>query len=412
MAKGKASLTRLPDRFQVIEWLGAGSGGSVWKALDLQHSSRIVAVKSIAKHRTDDSSAMQVLRELKVMRHLAGCEPIISLYDAFRCDVLRDGQPGSVCFVMEAMDTSLDAVIASGQVSEDNVTILTYQLLLGLKCIHQCGIIHRDLKPANLLVNADCTLKIADFGSARDNSGAETTYVTTRLYRAPELLLGVSYSDKVDIFAAGCIFGEMLKSIALNQTTKPAPQVVEWVGRAGPPVSFSLPPAVLFPAGNYAEQMRMILRLVGFPSDADLKYLNSAAAQAFLLQLKSSVLPGTPTFHKLFPDLPLEEVELLAWMLQLLPARRCSADEALQHRCLAEYASEFQIPSEIPPFDASYEDVESLKELLVLLEKELAVYVEIPSKETAPTVINACVPGDAVMVSRDGAARSSPPNPN
>jgi len=70
-----------------------------------------------------------------------------------------------------------------------------YQILRGLKYIHTSGIIHRDLKPRNLLVNSNCDLKICDFGFARSINESHkktdnlTDYVTTRWYRAPELLL-------------------------------------------------------------------------------------------------------------------------------------------------------------------------------------------------------------------------------
>lgn len=71
-----------------------------------------------------------------------------------------------------------------------------YQILCGLKYIHSANVLHRDLKPGNLLVNADCELKICDFGLARgfaidpeENAGYMTEYVATRWYRAPEIML-------------------------------------------------------------------------------------------------------------------------------------------------------------------------------------------------------------------------------
>lgn len=88
-----------------------------------------------------------------------------------------------------------------------------YQLLRGLKYIHSAGIIHRDLKPSNLLLNANCDLKICDFGLARTSSENEfmTEYVVTRWYRAPELLLNSSeYSAAIDVWSVGCIFMELM----------------------------------------------------------------------------------------------------------------------------------------------------------------------------------------------------------
>eukprot|EP00667_Euglena_gracilis_P016090 EG_transcript_16800 len=331
----------LPNRYEVLEWLGTGSGGTVWKAKDRERGGRVVAVKSVAKHLAEVYGALQILREIKVMRHLAACPAIVTLLDAFRCGPLGSERRSIMCMVMDAMDTDLEAVISTGQVDEDNVAVFTYQMLLGLKFIHKSGIIHRDLKPTNLLVNSDCTLKIADFGLARDESGAETMYVVTRLYRAPELLLGVSYDNKVDMFSAGCILGEMLKSIVLADQPKASTETVTWHGRDGQRAPFRLRSSVLFPAGNYREQMRMILSLVGFPNDEDIRTLPSDAAQTFMHQLKSSMTPGPPTFHTVFPEVAMEELELLGWLLQFSPQRRCSAEEALGHRWLADYEDIF-----------------------------------------------------------------------
>lgn len=88
-----------------------------------------------------------------------------------------------------------------------------YQILRGLKYIHSANVIHRDLKPSNLLLNANCDLKIIDFGLARPTAENEfmTEYVVTRWYRAPELLLNSSdYTAAIDVWSVGCIFMELM----------------------------------------------------------------------------------------------------------------------------------------------------------------------------------------------------------
>lgn len=88
-----------------------------------------------------------------------------------------------------------------------------YQVLRGLKYVHSANVLHRDLKPSNLLLNANCDLKIGDFGLARTTSETDfmTEYVVTRWYRAPELLLNCSeYTAAIDIWSVGCILGEIM----------------------------------------------------------------------------------------------------------------------------------------------------------------------------------------------------------
>ena len=98
---------------------------------------------------------------------------------------------------IELMECDLAAIIRSGQpLTDAHFQSFIYQILCGLKYIHSANVLHRDLKPGNLLVNADCELKICDFGLARgfsvdpeENAGYMTEYVATRWYRAPEIML-------------------------------------------------------------------------------------------------------------------------------------------------------------------------------------------------------------------------------
>lgn len=73
--------------------------------------------------------------------------------------------------------------------------------------------LQQDLKPSNIVVKSDCTLKILDFGLARTagTTFMMTPYVVTRYYRAPEVILGMGYTENVDIWSVGCIMGEMIR---------------------------------------------------------------------------------------------------------------------------------------------------------------------------------------------------------
>ena len=94
---------------------------------------------------------------------------------------------------------------------EHEIKAIMYQTVLGLAYMHKHGFFHRDLKPENLLVKDDA-VKIADFGLAREIRSRPpfTDYVSTRWYRAPEILLrSTNYNSPVDIFACGAIMAEL-----------------------------------------------------------------------------------------------------------------------------------------------------------------------------------------------------------
>ncbi len=91
------------------------------------------------------------------------------------------------------------------------------QTMLGLAYMHKHGFFHRDMKPENLLAKGEA-VKIADFGLAREIRSRPpfTDYVSTRWYRAPELLVGdAQYGKAVDIWSIGCILAEMITGLPL-----------------------------------------------------------------------------------------------------------------------------------------------------------------------------------------------------
>lgn len=114
--------------------------------------------------------------------------------------------------------------------------------------------IHRDLKPSNILVNENCDLKICDFGLARIQEPHMTGYVSTRYYRAPEIMLTWrKYDEKVDIWSAGCIFAELL---------------------LGEP---------LFPGTNHINQFCVITDLLGNPPEEVVNNITSENVSRIIL---------------------------------------------------------------------------------------------------------------------------------
>lgn len=110
--------------------------------------------------------------------------------------------------IQELMETDMHRVIRTQDLSDDHAQYFIYQTLRALKALHSADVIHRDLKPSNLLLNANCDLKVCDFGLARsvktaEPSGTETgfmtEYVATRWYRAPEIMLTFKQYTKVNL---------------------------------------------------------------------------------------------------------------------------------------------------------------------------------------------------------------------
>jgi len=124
-------------------------------------------------------------------------------------------QKGDVYLVFEYMEHDLHGLLDKKvNFTAPQIKSLMFQLLSGVKYLHDEGIMHRDIKGANILMNNKGVLKLTDFGLARKINPTHTNYtnrVVTLWYRAPELLLGAEhYTAKIDIWSIGCFFSELL----------------------------------------------------------------------------------------------------------------------------------------------------------------------------------------------------------
>lgn len=142
------------------------------------------------------------------------------------------------------METDLHVVIRGKILEEVHFRYITYQILKALKYVHSAELIHRDLKPSNILLDAECNVKVADFGLARslqensDDPAVLTEYVATRWYRAPEILLGSQcYTKAVDMWSVGCILGEMINGKAIFPGTSTLNQIERVLEVIGKPTS-------------------------------------------------------------------------------------------------------------------------------------------------------------------------------
>uniref|UniRef100_A0A7S3NG81 Protein kinase domain-containing protein n=1 Tax=Euplotes harpa TaxID=151035 RepID=A0A7S3NG81_9SPIT len=201
-------------RYIIKEPAGSGAYGTVVIADDTTKGIQ-VAIKKIERAFEHKLFTKRTLRELRILRLLSH-ENIVQLKTIQKPE--DKDKFNEIYAIFEVMETDLGSIIKSQQeLSIAHIQFFLYQILRGMKYVHSAGILHRDLKPRNLLVNSNCDLKICDFGLARAEipelyeAGAMTDYISTRWYRAPELLLGSEdYSGSVDMWSIGCIFAEML----------------------------------------------------------------------------------------------------------------------------------------------------------------------------------------------------------
>ncbi|KAK4283622.1 hypothetical protein QN277_000552 [Acacia crassicarpa] len=289
------------SRYRIEEVIGKGSYGVVCSALDT-HTGEKVAIKKINDIFEHVSDATRILREIKLLRLLRHPD-IVEIKHILLPPSRREFK--DIYVVFELMESDLHQVIkANDDLTPEHYQFFLYQLLRGLKYIHTANVFHRDLKPKNILANADCKLKICDFGLARvafnDTPTAIfwTDYVATRWYRAPELCGSFfsKYTPAIDIWSIGCIFAELL-------TGKP-----------------------LFPGKNVVHQLDLMTELLGTPSLEAIARIRNEKARRYLSSMrKKKPVP----FSQKFPNADPLALRLLERMLAFDPKDRPNAEEAL-----------------------------------------------------------------------------------
>jgi hypothetical protein len=199
----------IAGRYRLHDPIGRGAMGEVWRAVD-ETLGRTVAVKLLLPHGSDPTSASRFRLEAQTAGRL-NHPYVVGVYDFGEYD-------GRLFLVMELVegDSLARRLTTAGPLPADEVARIAAQAAAGLAAAHHQGIVHRDIKPANLLLDADGSLKIGDFGIARfvdDPSGALTTtgqIVGTSLYLAPERALGQPAGPACDVYALGCVLYQLL----------------------------------------------------------------------------------------------------------------------------------------------------------------------------------------------------------
>ncbi len=203
------------SHYRILEQIGAGGMGVVYRAHDEGTLDRDVAIKVLPSGALAGEEARLRFRREAVALSKLNHPNIATVFDF-------GSEDGSDFLVEELIPgLSLEEMLAPGSLSEKEVISLASQLCAGIAAAHDQGIVHRDLKPANVRVTPDARIKILDFGLARLlHATAVATGVTASLtqteqvsgtlpYMAPEQLLNEKLDARTDLWALGCVLYEM-----------------------------------------------------------------------------------------------------------------------------------------------------------------------------------------------------------
>jgi len=405
--------------YQLIEQIGYGAYATVFKAIH-KPSNTEVAIKKQVNIFDDLVNCKKILRELKLLRLLDHTN-IVKLLDV-RIDE-TDSKFNSVSLILELGECDMKEVIESAHdLKPVSIKNAMYDILLGLKYMHSAGVIHRDLKPANILIFNNESVKLCDFGLARcikssntdkemvinspvgesscktsssyyplpmddivsgpanftedskksvDSEGEVvsilrpkkkfTSHVVTRWYRAPEvILMEGDYNAGVDMWALGCIFGELLALLEGNNAIN---RMALFPGTSCYPLS---------PSSRKAEgdQLEVILEFLG--SNADYEFVSDSGK----LKALSHFTQGKGrSFESIYPAAGKDELDLLKRLLAFNPLKRLTVDECLGHPYFDEVRDKKREVSVKEYLELDFEDKElDEKKLRALFMKELEHY--------------------------------------
>lgn len=199
------------DSYAKMDQIGGGAYGDVFKARD-KETGEVVALKKVRLENEKEGFPVTALREIKFLfqAHHANIVSLKEVVTSRASESTRN--KGSVFMVFEYAESDLVGLMKTKQLREDHIMCILKQLLEALYFAHTNHVLHRDIKPSNVLVTRKGAVKLADWGLCRKRvDGRLTNRVVTLWYRAPEVLLGTqNYSSAIDMWAVGCLMGELL----------------------------------------------------------------------------------------------------------------------------------------------------------------------------------------------------------
>ncbi|KAG5506992.1 hypothetical protein JKF63_05738 [Porcisia hertigi] len=285
------------ERYTVMGQLGDGSFGTVSKAQNTS-TGEIVAVKMMKQRFQSWEECLQ-LREIQSLRRVQHPN-LVKLKE-----VVREKTELFLIFeyceknIFQIQRQRANQMSGSMAFSDKEIRSIMCQTLLGVQAIHKAGFMHRDLKPENLLISGDL-LKVADFGLAKEIRSRPpfTEYVSTRWYRAPEIVLhSTHYNSPIDIWACAVIFAELY-------LCRP-----------------------LFPGTSESDQLFKICSVLGSPAPNE---WDEGYQLARRMNIRFPTVAPTP-LRQILSTAPQAAVDLMESMLRFNPAERPTATQCLQH---------------------------------------------------------------------------------
>ncbi|GLB35192.1 putative protein tyrosine kinase [Lyophyllum shimeji] len=298
----------LAYRYEIIDTLGKGSFGQVLQCRD---------------HCTGESVAVKIIRNKKRFHHQALVE--IKILDSLR-KWDADGKHhvlkmiehfyfrNHLCIATELLSINLYELIkANGFVGFTTALIrrFTSQMLMSLSLMRHHRIVHCDLKPENVLLRhpTKSAIKVIDFGSSCFENEKIYTYIQSRFYRSPEVILGMNYHMAIDMWSLGCILAELYTGFPI------------------------------FPGENEQEQLSCIMEVLGIP---DKEYINRSTRKKLFFDLNGAPRavinskgrrrkPGTKTLQQVLRCNDEDFVDFVSKCLVWDPERRIKPQAALRH---------------------------------------------------------------------------------